>query len=184
MEIYTLKQLKDRLAKFNYQWLPFQLIGIRSKEDKINEFDDHLYLVDGDKLFIFTGTTNPGVYWHQNFDNKKGVAVLKPGQYIDCWQLGKHRGIYTAWTQAKPVTVCRDNDKDNKSECNGVEEKGLFGINIHRSSENAISKWIDKWSAGCQVFSNGAQYKAFIEISQQKVKQGTKFFSYTLLEQF
>lgn len=181
---YNLKQLKNRFTQLNYKWLPFHLIGVRSKEDKINEFDDNLYLIEGETIVTYTGTTNPGVYWHQNFENKKGVAVLKPGQYIDCWQLGKHRGIYTAWTQAKPVTVCRDNDKDNKSECNGVEEKGVFGINIHRSSENSISKWIDRWSAGCQVFNNITQYNAFIKASQNQVSKGVKFFTYTLLEQF
>lgn len=181
MKIYTKDQLKAKFTQLNYKWLPYHLIGIRSKEDKINEFDDNLYLVTKDNFYQFTGTTNPGTYWHQTLINGRGVAVLKPGQYIDCWILGKHRGVYPAWTQAKPVTVCRDTDKDNKSECNGVEQKGLFGINIHRASETIISKWVDKWSAGCQVFNNPNQFKAFID---ESTKSGQKYFTYTLLDEF
>ena len=181
MKIYTPTELRNEFTRLNYQWPNFHLIGVRSKADAVNEFDDRFFLIDGNNFYAYRGSTNPGVYWQNNFGKKKGVAVLKPGQYIDGWILGKHRGMYTAWTQAIPLTVYRDADKDGKSERTEVTEKGLFGINIHRASQNNISKVIDKWSAGCQVMNNPAQFSQFILLSEHS---GLKKFTYTLLEEF
>lgn len=131
---------------------------------------------------VYTGTTNPGVYWQNNFDSKKdGVAVLKPGQYVDRWILGLHHGDYQAWTQARPVTVYRDADKDGKSEATAKEDVGIFGINIHTSSHKWTSTVIDRWSAGCQVLNVPNQYREFIELSKES---GLKLFTYTLLDEF
>lgn len=190
MRIYSTAEIKNRFDLLGHQWLMgLNLVGVRSKEDKFNEFDDSFYLLDtkirnrvfSTDCFKFSGTTNPGASWLQEKMNPKGCAVLKPGQYIDCWVLGKHRGAYDAWVQAKPVIVCRDKDKDQKSECNGLEEKGIFGINIHRSNENAVSKFINLWSAGCQVMNTPSEYSVFMIKSTES---GQKFFSYTLLGEF
>lgn len=182
MKQYTQQELKDRFKAKGYIWPQFHLIGTRSKADKPNAFDDIFYLIVGAEMKIYTGTTNPGVYWQTNFDAKKeGVAVLKPGQYIDKWLLGLHRGEYQAWTQALPVTVYRDADKDGKSEVTANEETGIFGINIHQANKKWTSTVIDKWSAGCQVLNNPLQYAEFISLSDETTQ---KFFTYTLLDEF
>jgi hypothetical protein len=181
MKTYTVTDLKNKFEEKGYFWPHFHLIGIRSKNDLPNEFDDKFYLINGNSVHEYTGTTNPGKAYLLNPLTKDGTAVLKPGQYIDSWTLGLHRGVYKAWTQVKVVTVYRDNDKDIKSENLGVEQKGLFGINVHRASENAISKWVDKWSAGCMVLNNPVQYKEFILLSSQS---SLKYFTLTLLEEF
>ncbi len=175
---YAMLDLLEEFKRLGYAWPRFHLIGMRSKADVPNEFDDTFYLIDGVNLFVYTGTTNPGLAWLKRPGQKAGAAVLKPGQYLDSWMLGLHRGRYKAWTQVKPVTVYRDNNLDGKSDTTGVQQKGLFGINIHRASENWISKVIDKWSAGCQVLNQPDQYKQFIELSIQSQQ---KFFTYTLL---
>jgi len=181
MKIYTPTELKAEMTRLGLKWLPFQLIGVRSKEDAIDAFDDRFFLIDGDKFYSYTGTTNPGIYWHQNFGKKTGVALLKPGQYIDCWELGKHKGLYPAWVQRSPVTVYRDDDKDNKSDEGGKEETGLFGINIHHASADHVSTKIGKWSAGCQVFNDPVQHGQLMILSEAS---GLKKFSYTLLKEF
>lgn len=182
MKQYDHQQLIARFAELHYSWPKFHLIGTRSKADKPNAFDDIFYLVNGLDIKVYSGTTNPGVYWQNNFDAKKeGVAVLKPGQYVDKWMLGKHHGEYEAWTQALPVTVYRDADKDGKSEATANEDTGLFGINIHRANEKWKSTVIDKWSAGCQVFNDPLQYAQFIALSHES---GQKLFTYTLLDEF
>lgn len=178
---YSVNQLKEQFDKLGYQWPKFHLIGIRSKKDLPNQFDDKFYLISGDNCYVYTGTTNPGTYWLKNPMQKIGAAVLAVGQHFECWKLGLHRGVYKAWVQAKPVTVYRDNDKDDKSENNGVSEKGLFGINVHRASEKWISKLIDRWSAGCQVLNNPAHYSQFIKLSEQS---GQKLFTVTILSEF
>jgi hypothetical protein len=182
MKLYAQKELVERFAALGFIWPKFHLIGTRSKVDKPNAFDDVFYLITGQEMKIYSGTTNPGVYWQGNFDSKKGgVAVLKPGQHLDKWALGLHHGDYEAWVQVRPLTVYRDSDNDGKSEVTAKEDTGLFGINVHRANEKWTSTVIDKWSAGCQVFNNPVQYNEFITLSR---KTGHKFFTYTLLEEF
>lgn len=178
---YTIQQLKDQFSKLGHNWYDFHIIGVRSKADVPNVFDDVIYVVDKDKLYSFKATTNPGTYWLQNFMNSKGTAVLKLGQYVNTWQLGLHKGVYEALVQVKPVTVHRDTNKDLKSDEASVLDYGLFGINIHRANETFISKLIDRWSAGCQVIAGGSDYKQFMGLC--KASKLT-FFTYTLIRQF
>ncbi len=183
MKTYTYAELQKEFQRLRYDWFHFHLIGIRSKADLLNQFDDKFYLIVGNDIYEYAGTTNPGTYWHQNYDTKKGgVALLKEGQWVNCWTLGKHRGLYDAWVQVKPVTVYRDADKDGKSEKTETTHKGLFGINVHRAAENWVSKQIDKWSAGCMVINVGARYLTeFIKLSKES---GVKFFTVTVLDEF
>ncbi len=181
MRKYTIGELQFEFKRLGYQWFDFMIVGIRSTLDKPNEFDDLIGLVANGKVTWFTGTTNPGVHWLKTLMNSKGTAVLKPGQYIDSWKLGLHQGKYKALVQAKAITVYRDKDLDDKSEETATTDTGYFGINIHRANPSAISKIIDKWSAGCQVFNNPADFKILIdEIEASK----QKLFTYTLLKQF
>lgn len=186
MKSYLRGELHAQFVKLGYKWLPFHLIGVRSKADIPNSFDDKLYLVNeinpANPLFLETScTTNPGLYWMQKVVNAKGAAVLKPGQYLNAWQLGKHKGVYEALVQRLPVTVFRDNDKDNKAEEQGIEDTGIFGINIHRANASAVSKIIDQWSAGCQVINDPQVYAKIIQACKDS---GYKTFSYTLLREF
>jgi hypothetical protein len=112
--------------------------------------------------------------------NVNGCAVLKQGQYVDTWQIGLHKGQYTALTQAKKVTVFRDDDRDAIAEEQGKEDTGIFGINIHRANPSATSTLIEKWSAGCQVLNNSKQFK---ELIQACIASGKKYFTYTLIQE-
>ena len=181
MKNYSIEDLKSEFEKLNYKWLDFQVIGVRSKEDLPNKFDDLIGLVENNNITWFTGTTNPGVYWLLNLLNNKGTAILKPNQYIDTWQLALHQGKYLALCQRKPVTVYRDSNKNDKSEETNIVETGLFGINIHRANPSAISQLNDKWSAGCQVINN---YKDFDYLISECKKSQLKDFTYTLLKEF
>ncbi len=141
MKLYAQDELKIRFKKFNFQWPKFHLIGIRSLADAINLFDDNFYLINGDLMITYTGTTNPGIDWLTTFLNPSGAAVLADDrQYLDCWQIGLHHNEYPAWTQAKPVSVFRDTNKNLKSEEIGIPEIGMFGINIHHANDSAKSK--------------------------------------------
>ena len=127
------------------------LVGIRKSYQASNRFDDTIaafYKVDGAwRISHWPVTTDPG--WHHlEHGLNKGTAVLKEGQYPGAYQLGLHRGQYTALVQVKPVTVHRDANKDHRLDT-GRTETGLFGINIHRAGQWAASTVVDKWSAGC-----------------------------------
>lgn len=178
MLYYSQNQILKRVSELGYQTLPFMLVGIRSKKDVSNEFDDVIYLFNNGKATPFLATTNPGKDWLLNFMNPKGAAILKPGDWL--FKLGTHKG-YEALVQALPVTVYRDADKDLKSEAQGIEETGWFGINIHRASQWSISKYIGKWSAGCQVIANPSDFNYLIKACKEA---DLTTFKYILLDEF
>ena len=181
MKKYSYTELEAKFAELGYQWSTLHIVGVRSAANEKNKFDDHIYLVNGPMMHVFTGTTNPGTHWLKNLLNPKGTAVLKPGQYVDTWKLGLHQGKYEALVQRKPVTVYRDGDKDDTAEEQGKEDTGLFGINIHRANPSAISSIIDRWSAGCQVLNNPKEFSILIETCKRSKKDA---FTYTLLREF
>lgn len=182
MKQYTIEELKNEFKKLNYEFPNhLHLVGIRSNANKPNEFDDLIAVINNNEISWYTCTTNPGTHWLLNLLNPKGAALLKPGQYLNTWQLGLHQGKYQALTQCKNVTVFRDGDKDNIAEETKVTQTGMFGINIHRANEKLISKLIDKWSAGCQVLNNPQQFSELLtKCKQSKLKT----FTYTLLNEF
>lgn len=193
MKQLTAEGLKRILDTIGYKIDTFQIVGIRSLADDPDKFDDLIgvfQFVDGKPIVNwFTGTTNPGVHWLKNLLNPKGTAVLMPGIYENCWTIGKHKGEYEALVQYAPVTVFRDNNKNNKSETRylrGKEQdksridRGLFGINIHRASEKTISRIIDRWSAGCQVLNNPTEFAQLLKMCKAS---GKKTFTYILLEE-
>ena len=181
MKTYSYVELENEFKGFGYQWPTLHLIGVRSKANEKNKFDDYFYLVNGPIMFRFTCTTNPGTHWLKNLMNPKGTAVLKPGQYVDSWKLGLHQGKYEALVQAKPITVYRDNNKNDLAEENGKEDTGMFGINIHHANASAISSIIDKWSAGCQVLNDPKDFTSLLAACK---KSGKSAFTYTLLREF
>lgn len=181
MEKKTIEQLKAEFSRLGYQWSNFMIVGIRSKADVPDAFDDLIGLVENDSVTWFTATTNPGVAYLKKLLNPKGCAVLKPGQYLNTWELGLHQGKYLALCQRRPVTVYRDADLDNKSEETAVTDTGLFGINLHRANSSIISKIIGNYSAGCQVFSNPVDFNYLITRCKAS---GLKQFTYTLLKEF
>jgi len=181
MRLYTYNELLTQFNHLGYQFPDFHIVGVRSNANKPNEFDDLIGLVSNAKVAWYTGTTNPGTHWLKNLMNPKGTALLKPGQYINSWKLGLHRNQYRALVQCKPITVFRDKDKDAIAEETAITDTGLFGINIHRANSNAVSKFIDKWSAGCQVLNNPADFNKLIDAC---IASRLSQFTYTLLKEF
>lgn len=181
MKKYSYTELEAKFAELGYQWPTLHIVGVRSKANEKNKFDDMIYLINGPMMQIFSGTTNPGTHWLKNLMNPKGCAVLKPGQYVDSWKLGLHQGKYKALTQAKPITVYRDNNKNDLAEELGKEDTGMFGINIHHANSSAVSSIIDKWSAGCQVLNDPKEFASLLAACE---KSGKSAFTYTLLREF
>ena len=136
------------------------LIGVRKENIVTNEFDDRLLLAyehNGIKQVIEFAdfTTDPGFYYlKKKHLNRKGCAILKPGQYRGMWRIGKHRGKYPALVQVGKCIVYRDRNNDNTIDINS-EQEGLFGINQHHAYDT--KKTIGKYSAGCQVHRDDHQ---------------------------
>ncbi len=182
MKRYTIDELKLEFSRLGYAWSDFHFIGVRSRANEKNKFDDLFGVVNGNTIKWYTCTTNPGTHWLQNLLNPNGTALLKCGQYVSGWRIGMHQGKYEAFVQNLPVTVFRDADKDDVAEETLKTETGFFGINIHRTNDKGvISQLIDKWSAGCQVLNNPADFKSVLLDAKASKKTA---FTYTLLKEF
>lgn len=201
MKNYSPYDLQAVARAKNYRIFSDQLNiwGIRSNSRNDNTFNDviNVFWLNQDDVWAlvrFAATTDPGLYWRLHPMHRMGTAILKPGQYVDCWQRGNHHG-YPALIQCKPITVYRDANGDNVLDIDSpkiIEHEGMFGINIHRASEKGQSVQVDKWSAGCQVLQNKPNFREegpltfnfdwdyfmyLVELSAKKA------FSYTLIEE-
>lgn len=171
---YTIYESKDDQLLLN-------IAGWRNVKGKVDKFEDYITVAYGSgnswQFKCYTATTVPGRYWLENLLNPGGTAIMAPGQYIDCYSRGLHKGK-PALVQTGPVKVFRDSNRDDRIDCSSKTlETGLFGLNIHRAG--VASKLIGKWSAGCQVFANEAEFQQFMRLCTYST---TDRFSYSLVE--
>ena len=169
---------------------PYRLniVGLRSESIVPNRFDDeiHVFYVKSDgswNYHIWAATTDPGTFWLNNPVYEQGTAILAQGQYQNSYAIGKHKGLYEALVQTKPVTVIRDYDRDALLDFyNGEKQTGNFGINIHRAESTGSTKQINKYSAGCQVFQNAHDFEQFMTLCEQHRKLYGNSFTYALVD--
>ena len=185
----SITEIKARMKKLGYAFFEsgefnLNIIGIRNEVLDTNTFNDELYVIYKIKNNwvenVFPITTEPGFKSLKETKNKKGCAILVPGQYRGCWTIGKHQNKYEALVQCKPVDVYRDLNKDTKVDMNeGTIDNGIFGINIHKAG--ADSKIVENWSAGCQVFKRAYDFEEFMKLINKSSKLYGNKFTYTLL---
>jgi len=161
------------------------IVGVRSRNSRVNHYDDsiNLYYIEEGKWQhkMYAATTYPGLPSLLKPPNPKGTAILKPGQYIDTYAIGKHRGKYDALVQVAPVTVYRDSNLDDQFTLDpSKKETGLFGINIHRASFGA--KFVGPDSAGCQVIKYADDFNDFMYHVKLASTHNNNKFTYTLVE--
>ena len=148
------------------------IIGVRSKEDVFNEFDDKFYIFKGTEFVkVLTGTTNCGDRGLLGFFKygAKGAATLKADYWHHrMWSYGLHRGKMRALRQVRPTAMYRDNNLDKQVDEIGTATNELVGINFHTTSTNkltkAINKFINGHSLGCQVVNNPKEYYEIIDL--------------------
>ena len=184
------KELLDRVkALESFKSIPegYWLLGVRSKEDTPNTFDDKIYLFKGEEFIeVTTATTNPGTPTLKQFEkvNNDGAAVVKSDEwYYNLWKYGKHNGKVDGLLQlGSKIKVYRDTDKDVKSEEQGKLQAGYYGINFHPNTYNldgTSGSDIGWWSAGCQVINNISTYRIMISLLKNE-----KLVSYCLINEF
>jgi hypothetical protein len=170
---------------------PYELniVGIRSNNTTPNKFDDAIFLFfkDNNNRWIFQGypaTTDPGTYWLRQPMQEQGTAILMQGQYVGAYQIGLHRGKYTALVQRGTLTIRRDYNRDALLDFNnGTLLSGTsFGINIHHANATGTTKIVDKYSAGCQVFANVEDFNSFLRLCEQHRELYGNKFTYSLID--
>ena len=157
-----LNDIKTVLANKGYKTFTAEgipnIVGIRNSIKSSNNYDDRCWvwwMENGiEQVHNYTVTTHPGYYFLQHpLAHTDGTAILVPGQYLDCWVLGMHRGVQLALCQlAGIVRVYRDDNLDLNLNYNPATiQSGYFGINLHHGALDN-SDIVDRHSAGCQVW--------------------------------
>ena len=196
MRDVTTKALIEAVEKlghtvFKGDTKPYNLnvVGIRAIKPATNRFNDLMcvfWKYEGQwNIYKMQCTTLPGLHWLENPMNPKGCAILKEGQYKSTYSVDKHNGKYLALCQRlAPVTVYRDDDKDREYDMiASTEQRGMFGINIHRASAYKELERVNKNSAGCQVIQDPNEYEIHMDIVKKAAEVWGNSFTYTLINQ-
>lgn len=190
---YTLQQVYNAVTSKGYKWFKrLNIVGIRNSDTDdlvTNKYDDHITVAEkiGSDwhFYIWKATTDPGLYWIDNpMNSTGGTAILVPDQYKGVYKIDRHNGKYKALCQRHgKVRVYRDGNKDDQYDYDRDSiDQGYFGINIHRSSAYRIGNYINKYSAGCQVFADPDDFDDFMDICHRTSKRAGNKFTYTLIE--
>lgn len=188
------------------------IVAIRSTNQNAGKFDDYLYVryfeKGIEKYITFKCTTDPSDLYLKNPMSKLGCAILKPGQWEQCWTIGTHK-THTALVQLKKLTVIRDYNKNgildyneptiftkktidntgfntiqkwyNNSELIHIQETGVFGLDVHRASQYTAIDNVGLYSAGCIVIQNPSDFKLFMDIMQSYKSLLNNRFTVTLI---
>ena len=165
------------------------IVGIRNPNLKANSFDDTLLCAFKEngvwQYKCWSITTDAGTYWLKNPLSENGTAILVPNQYRGVYSIRKHQNKYLALCQTNGnVQTYRDNNKNEILDMNSATiTTGNYGINIHRSNPHTESVKVDKWSAGCQVFSDAKDFDEFMAICEKSKEIWGNKFTYTLINE-
>ncbi len=198
---YTDQELLQKVKSLpNFKKIPKQrwILGVRSKVDTYNTYDDKFYEFEGEKFIrVVSGTTNAGGgILRGGFlkYNKKGTAILKADEwYYNVWSYGLHKGKMPALKQiGRKVKVFRDKNMNKKSEEIGKIELGWFGINYHTNTYDfslkniKVINWlIGYWSAGCMVINDRKKYLEQIEYYKKAYQDGKQIMvTFCLINEF
>lgn len=151
----TREEILKKISFLNVSQYPLAIIGIRGYyENTMGEagkndrgiYDDAIILISTNVYATFNGNTDPSIF-------RKDIASLKEGTYY-AHNFGMHKGKYLALVQRSgEVVITRDGQVG--------EQKGYFGINIHKGGLNGTS------SEGCQTI-HPYQWESFITIAKSE----------------
>ena len=172
------------------------LVGIREKLDiKMREGDkfvDKILVIDPNKMDKFPDTyqitTLPSVSYYgdpKRALNPDGVAIMQPGVYS--YKIGIHKKgsptEHEALIQDGKMNIERFSTGTNTistHEPGNEDTSDEYGINIHRGSKGP-GVCVGPYSAGCQVFANGADFDKFMATMKASADNAGKFL-YVLIE--
>lgn len=185
--IRAMRKLKYKVYQSSVKPYDLNIVGVRSAHPKVDKFSCSILVFwIGPKgtwqVVRYPATTLPGRYYLvDRLLNRKGCAILMPGQYVSSYAIGLHKGKSEALVQRKAVTVYRDGNRDSEFDY-GYTEAGFFGMNIHGAT-NGVVPQVGKYSAGCQVIQSGQDYAQFRAICRLGSKHWGNSFTYTLIDE-
>ncbi len=163
LEYLESAEVSESLALLGIRGYYKRTMGDPTRNDR-GIYDDAIFVYSPFVHATFNANTDPSKHRPQ-------VAVLNAGKWYykkGIHGLSRPRAMrYTALVQAGPVTVRRDE---------GREDSGWFGINIHRGGINSTS------SLGCQTIFH-KQWSSFIALVLSELKRcEQKILPYVLVD--
>lgn len=184
----TYDYIKELFLAHNYPFLENEILpfGIRSKDTTVDKWNDTLGIVYPDKqILAYSGTTDPGASPLARTEgvNPKGIFILQPGFYKNCWHKGKHKGKYDALVQFGYGIFkgWRDNDKDGKLDFSGPTQANVTGLNFHTTRWDKQVMHVGEFSHACQVVEVAKEYDTIM--SDVVFKSEQSLFSYALFQE-
>lgn len=146
------------------------LDGLPNKDenDRWNDLGLLIRFQDGTPEVIHRAvcTTEPGYLATMSAAAMRlgGVARIQLTQYLECWQMGLHKGepAHPALVQCAPVLVHRDRNRDFKRP--GDPLGWATGINHHGTRPNYLARLVGMFSQGCMVRHRWADHLEFIAL--------------------
>jgi hypothetical protein len=115
---------------------------------------------------------------YAQYKGRTGLGILQPSQYINSFKLGSFLS-YPALKSVGQQLAYRDSNWDSNKITFSTQEKGYFGMHIHRGAPGGIN--VNNWSEGCQVFSNLKSLKNFEKLMRLHIEKHGNKFTYTLI---
>ena len=190
---YTDQELLARVKTLpSFKAIPqnYWLLGVRSKENTPNIYDDKMYQFLGEKFTQVTSCTteagSSGLIDYKKY-NTDGIAVVKADEwYYNLWQYGLHKAKMPALKQVGNIKYYRDNNSNPIAEEIGKIYQGVIGIDWHTATylldpsiiKTLVVPTVGTWSLGCQVQNVVEDYYTMLN------RMKTGLISYCLLEEF
>ena len=185
---------KQIFSDFGYVWSDIlNIVGVRNTLSAVsNKFNDALWVFykdeTGKKIAkSYTATTVPGFWLDKGTEHsfyKPGIAIMKPGQYIDAYIIGIHGGKYEAIVNhgTTAPSFYRDYNQDANLDllANTLVNNKYVGLNIHSTKDGGGGDNVFNWSEGCQVLQNWNNFQELMQFADSGKARGMKYFSYTL----
>ncbi|HHN48737.1 MAG TPA: N-acetylmuramoyl-L-alanine amidase [Bacteroidales bacterium] len=174
-----------RESRKNYN---LNIVGIRKTDAEPDKFNDQIvvfWLFDGKwHLREYSATTDPGLAFLNAPVNQPGNILLKDGQYLSAFRLGRTQGKFKALVQARPLTVIRNFKRNSLMfTTNGKQQTGFFGIHVYHTPGSGLNVFTRQWTAGSQLFAKTSDYAGFIKLCENAVLNWDNSFTYTLLNE-
>jgi hypothetical protein len=188
-----IQELKKFYEKYEASWQEVNLFGIRNEDNPEKDlFNDQIGIATDEFIYLFQGTTDPGMWWTLNpvtYQGITGAAHIVEGIHKNIWRVGIHASgsafAHEALIQTgNSIRFYRDTNKDGKIESTEPIQSGYVGINLHRAGFDDPAN-IGKYSAGCQVIRHHDEFVVFMDVvkSSSVYKSQREFarFSYLLM---
>lgn len=116
------------------------------------------------------------------YTRKKGLGIMAEGQIQNVYKMSTHLGLRAMKIRTNQFAY-RDQNWDSKNITYTYRDTGSWAaMYIHKAfNGNSVSKYVNNWSEGCQVFPSLKVLTAFFDLCEKHKNMYDNKFHYTLM---